>query len=62
MFGDQWTSAPKNGIGIGTSFKRSIGLGDLNWDQSNIYLYLFGDWALIPCAFCIAIIGGSLGM
>ena len=62
IFGKGWTPSPRNGIGIGTSLKRSINLGERDWEQSNIYLYLFGDWALIPCALVIGIVGAAGGM
>lgn len=62
IFGKGKTASSKNGVGIGTSYKRSIGLGERDWEQSSIYLYLFGDWALVPCAICIVIVGGAAGM
>ena len=34
---------------------------DRIWSQTNIYVHLFGDWALKPCYFILVLIGAALG-
>jgi len=58
IFGDSFSFGTKNGIGIGTNLKRSVALGKRDWEQSSMYIYLFGDWALLPCAIMLALVTG----
>ena len=34
---------------------------DRDWSQSNIYVHLLGEWALLPCYCVIALLGAALG-
>ena len=44
-----WKSLGKNnGAGIGLQYKLSIALEERQWSQTNVYFYLFGEWALYP--------------
>ena len=52
-----WKSLGKNnGAGIGLQYKLSIALEERQWSQTNVYVYLFGEWALYPPCFCLLLL------
>jgi len=56
-----WKSLGKNnGAGIGLQYKLSIALEERQWSQTNVYFYLFGEWALYPpcCLLLILVAAG----
>ena len=56
-----WKSLGKNnGAGIGLQYKLSIALEERQWSQTNVYVYLFGEWALYPPC-CLLLILAAAG-
>jgi len=56
-----WKSLGKNnGAGIGLQYKLSIALEERQWSQTNVYFYLFGEWALYPPC-CLLLILAAAG-
>jgi hypothetical protein len=60
------------GWGVGYTYKKSFESSflaaqltypekDRDWSQSNIYVHLLGEWALLPCYCVIALLGAALG-
>ena len=60
------------GWGVGYTYKKSFESSflaaqltypekDRDWSQSNMYVHLLGDWALVPCYCVFIIVSGLLG-
>ena len=60
------------GWGVGYTYKKSFESSflaaqltypekDRDWSQSNMYVHLLGDWALVPCHLVISLLGAALG-
>ena len=49
----------RNGFGMGFQYKQSLFLEERDWSQTNVYLYLSGEWALTPCCIVLLALLGA---